>query len=68
VGGFLLPTILGGMKSATGSYAAGFLLLAAVACGAVFVLRGLMTLRRDWGRSWNPGVATPAAALRAERG
>lgn len=38
VGGFFLPTLLGGIKQLTGSYGLGFLLLALVAFSCVGVL------------------------------
>jgi MFS transporter, NNP family, nitrate/nitrite transporter len=45
VGGFLLPTLLGGVSQLTGGYGFGFLLLAAVSFSAVAVL---FSVARDW--------------------
>ena len=41
LGGFFPPLVMGVVKSATGSYTIGFLLLAVVAVGALVVLAGL---------------------------
>lgn len=45
VGGFLLPTVLGITKGATGSFAVGFVWLAAAAAAASLAVSGR---RRDW--------------------
>jgi len=48
-GGFMLPSLLGTMKQATGSFGVGFALFAAVAaCG----LAALLAQRRNWRRTW----------------
>jgi NNP family nitrate/nitrite transporter-like MFS transporter len=48
VGGFLLPTLLGSVRQITGSFAAGFVVLAMVAAGAAIVLRLLISARGRW--------------------
>jgi len=48
-GGFLLPSLLGTMKQATGSFGVGFAVFAAVAaCG----LAALLSQRQNWRRTW----------------
>jgi NNP family nitrate/nitrite transporter-like MFS transporter len=49
VGGFLLPSALGVLKQATGSYGTGFGVYAAVAGLATIVLIGV---QREWRRGW----------------
>jgi NNP family nitrate/nitrite transporter-like MFS transporter len=44
LGGFFPPLVMGIVKSATGSYTIGFLLLALVAVGALIVLARLSHL------------------------
>jgi NNP family nitrate/nitrite transporter-like MFS transporter len=41
LGGFFPPLVMGVVKSATGGYALGFVLMALVAVGCLVVLRGL---------------------------
>ncbi len=49
LGGFLLPSVLGTLKQATGSFGVGFALFAVVAaCG----LAALMSQRQNWRRTW----------------
>ena len=49
LGGFFLPSILGTIKDRTGSFGAGFMILATVAaCGLI----ALLALRGAWRRSW----------------
>jgi NNP family nitrate/nitrite transporter-like MFS transporter len=50
VGGFLLPTLMGAIKSATGGYSPAFLILAACATGAAILLVNLQgeTRRNSW--------------------
>ncbi|HLK49171.1 MAG TPA: MFS transporter [Bryobacteraceae bacterium] len=49
LGGFLLPSLLGSMKQATGSFGPGFRVFAVVAsCGLV----ALLSQRRAWRRTW----------------
>lgn len=52
LGGFLLPTLLGGMKQATGSFGPGFAILALAAGGASILLQTLVAFRSPWRRSW----------------
>jgi NNP family nitrate/nitrite transporter-like MFS transporter len=49
LGGFLLPSLLGTMKQATGSYTAGFGIFAAGAAGGLMLL---LSLRQTWRRTW----------------
>jgi NNP family nitrate/nitrite transporter-like MFS transporter len=49
LGGFLLPFLLGLSKEFTGSYAAGFVFLAAA---TLFCLALLAYVQRDWRRDW----------------
>jgi NNP family nitrate/nitrite transporter-like MFS transporter len=52
LGGFMLPTMLGQFKQHTGSFAAGFVVLACVAAFALALLRWLMATNVNWKRSW----------------
>jgi len=52
LGGFMLPTMLGQFKQGTGSFAAGFIVLACVATSALVLLRWLMATNVNWKRSW----------------
>ena len=52
LGGFMLPTMLGQFKQHTGSFAAGFLVLGAVATTALVLMRWLMATNAHWKRSW----------------
>jgi NNP family nitrate/nitrite transporter-like MFS transporter len=52
VGGFFLPTLLGYIKQLSGSFSAGFMVLAAFAFCAALVLRVLIATKHDWRRSW----------------
>ena len=54
VGGFLLPFGLGALEGATGTYATGFLVFAAVAGSAVFLV---MRKQRAWRSTWELEVA-----------
>ncbi len=49
LGGFLLPSLLGILKDKTGSFGAGFAVLAALACTGLTVL---VLLRHPWRRTW----------------
>jgi NNP family nitrate/nitrite transporter-like MFS transporter len=55
VGGFLLPFCLGSLKGFTGTFAAGFLCLAAMAAGMALVAVGR---DRAWRPSWEEGLAS----------
>jgi NNP family nitrate/nitrite transporter-like MFS transporter len=60
IGGFLLPTLLGGLKDLTGSYGAGFLVFGAAAVGGVALL---WTVQHAWQRTWAmPRGATTLSA------
>jgi NNP family nitrate/nitrite transporter-like MFS transporter len=48
LGGFVLPTLLGTLKQTTGSFGAGFLVLALVALAAAVALRSLASTREGW--------------------
>ncbi len=52
LGGFFLPTLLGGVKQSTGSFGAGFAVLAALALGAFVLLQVLVKLHEGWRISW----------------
>ena len=54
VGGFLLPFGLGALEGATGTYAAGFVVFAAVVGSAVFLV---LRKQRTWRASWELEVA-----------
>jgi NNP family nitrate/nitrite transporter-like MFS transporter len=60
LGGFLLPTLLGAIKDATGTYDAGLLLIAAIAASSVFVL---LELGRRWSRRWSPTMVRQAGVF-----
>jgi NNP family nitrate/nitrite transporter-like MFS transporter len=59
-GGFLLPSILGSVKQATGSFGIGLAILAAAALGGV---AALVYLKDVWRRTW-PASAALRAGLR----
>ncbi|PYR50981.1 MAG: MFS transporter [Acidobacteria bacterium] len=63
VGGFLLPTIMGQTKQATGSFGPGFMALALAAGAALVALHALAVGRTDWRFSWR---LTPVSAAREE--
>ena len=48
LGGFFLPTLLGGMKQLTGSFGLGFLSIAALSLTSTFLLFVLMRSRSGW--------------------
>jgi NNP family nitrate/nitrite transporter-like MFS transporter len=50
VGGFFLPTLLGSVRQATGSFTFGFIVLAAIAAIAAISLRLLIAPRGRWSR------------------
>ncbi len=60
LGGFLLPSLLGILKDKTGSFGAGFAVLAALACGGLTVL---LALRHPWRRTWPREAAHRAGIL-----
>ncbi|MBI3401612.1 MAG: NarK/NasA family nitrate transporter [Acidobacteria bacterium] len=61
LGGFLLPTLLGGVKRSAGSFGPGFLVLAMMAGAAACALHALITFRAGWRSSWR-GAPTLRAA------
>lgn len=52
LGGFLLPTLLGNLKQASGSFGTGFKVLAFIALGAAILLRVLALIQHDRRWSW----------------
>jgi NNP family nitrate/nitrite transporter-like MFS transporter len=50
VGGFFLPTLLGSVRQATGSFGSGFVVLAGIAAIAAVSLRLLLSARGRWAR------------------
>jgi len=66
LGGFMLPTMLGQFKQRTGSFAAGFIVLASIAAFALLLLRWLMATNVNWRRSWRRSeIVGERAARRA---
>jgi NNP family nitrate/nitrite transporter-like MFS transporter len=49
LGGFFLPTVLGGLKGLSGSYTSGLLLFALAAVAAMLAL---LRVRQEWRSSW----------------
>jgi len=64
LGGFVLPTMLGQFKQHTDSYAAGFVVLGAVALVALTLLRVLMARSEGWQTSWRVAARTGEPARR----
>lgn len=59
-GGFLLPSLLGSTKDATGTFRTGFIILAiAFLCGAT----ALFSLRKTWIKTWPAGAVQRAGLL-----
>jgi NNP family nitrate/nitrite transporter-like MFS transporter len=52
LGGFFLPILLGSVKESSGSFAAGFVVLAVVAAIAVVALRVLVAVEHGWRVGW----------------
>jgi MFS transporter, NNP family, nitrate/nitrite transporter len=52
LGGFFLPNLLGIVKQRSGSFGAGFLVLAGIAVAALILLRVLVAIRQGWRISW----------------
>ena len=48
IGGFFLPTLLGGVKQITGSYSLGLIILAVIAIIALVALRLLVAAQQEW--------------------
>lgn len=53
LGGFFLPNLLGIVKQNSGSFGAGFLVLAGVALIALVLLRVLVALQQGWRLAWS---------------
>lgn len=61
LGGFFLPNLLGTVKQVSGSYAAGFVILALIAIGAFVLLRILTAVKQGWRLSWDLTERTETA-------
>lgn len=64
LGGFVLPMTLAQFKQRTGSYAAGFLVLGAIALLAFALLHALVSRSERWRTSWRSAVHAEEAARR----
>ena len=64
LGGFMLPTLLGGMREGAGSFGPGFFVLGSLALVALGVLRFLIFLQEGWRVSWSLSTSTTAADRR----
>ena len=64
-GGFMLPTLLGGIKQSSGSFQAGFVVLGGVAITGLVALSILATTRASWAASWRQSSAMGAGVRRA---
>ena len=62
IGGFILPNVLGQARAVTGSFSMGFVILTALAAGAVLLLRALMATTDGWRGSWRADEAEADAA------
>jgi NNP family nitrate/nitrite transporter-like MFS transporter len=62
IGGFILPNVLGQARAVTGSFSVGFVILTALAAGAVLLLRALMATTDGWRGSWREADAEADAA------
>lgn len=62
VGGFLLPTLLGGLKRSTGSFGSGFVVLAMMAFASLLVLQALTRFRIGWRSLWRIAPGPQAAS------
>ena len=62
LGGFFPPLVMGVVKSATGGYALGFVLMALVAAASLVVLRALRTSPAGGGEGLHP--SGPAVSRR----
>jgi NNP family nitrate/nitrite transporter-like MFS transporter len=52
LGGFFLPSLLGGMKQRAGTFGPGFLVLSGMAIVAVVALRTLLSRQVSWREAW----------------
>jgi NNP family nitrate/nitrite transporter-like MFS transporter len=64
LGGFAVPILLGGLAQTSGSFAAGFAILAIVAGAAFAMLRILAAIQHGWRLSWR--LATPLPRVTPE--
>ena len=62
LGGFLLPMTLAQFRQRTGSYAAGFLAIGAIALLAFALLHALMSRSERWRTSWRSALHTEGTA------
>jgi NNP family nitrate/nitrite transporter-like MFS transporter len=62
VGGFLLPTLLGVTREATGSFGVAFALMAVAAGLVAAVLQVLTTVQDGWRLGWRAPVSAPEEA------
>lgn len=60
-GGFLLPTLLGGLKQRVGSFAPGFVVLGLAAFAALLALQALMRFHLGWRSTWRMAAELQAA-------
>ena len=65
LGGFMLPTLLGGIKQSSGSFQAGFVVLGGIALTGLVALSVLATTRASWAASWRHAAAVGAGVRRA---
>ena len=65
LGGFMLPTLLGGIKQSSGSFQAGFVVLGGVAITGLVALSVLATTRASWAASWRHSSAVDTGVRRA---
>jgi NNP family nitrate/nitrite transporter-like MFS transporter len=52
LGGFILPLLLGNVRQMSGSFSAGFVILAMISLSGVILLRMLAAARQGWRLSW----------------
>ena len=65
LGGFMLPTLLGGIKQSSGSFQAGFVVLGGVALTGLVALSILAMTRASWAASWRQPSGMSAGVRRA---
>lgn len=63
LGGFMLPSLMGLLKDSTGTFSAGFGLMAVL---FIFGLCALLWLKHIWRQTWTPNAAERAGLLIAE--
>lgn len=62
LGGFFLPILLGNIKESSGSFSAGFLILAVLAISSLAALRLLVLFESGWRVAWRPAT-TPVVII-----